>query len=84
MSDDRATRVEDKLDQIADKLGHIDVTLVRQNLTLEEHVRRTEALEAIIEPIHTKMAMAEGGLKLLGFLAVLIAIFEGLLKILGV
>lgn len=82
--DDRWPRIEDKVDKIVDKLGHIDVTLVRQNLTLEEHVRRTEALEALVEPIRTKVSMAEGALKLLGFAAVVTALIEGLIKLLGV
>lgn len=83
MSDDRWGRVEDKVDKIVDKLGHIDVTLVRQNLTLEEHIKRTELLEEIVEPIRAKITMAEGALKLLGLLAVLIALSEGILKIFG-
>jgi hypothetical protein len=83
VSDDRWGRVEDKVDKIVDKLGHIDVTLVRQNLTLEEHIKRTELLEEIVEPIRAKITMAEGALKLLGLLAVLIALSEGILKIFG-
>lgn len=38
-------RVLDKLDKIDDRLGIMDVTLVRNTASLEEHIRRTNLLE---------------------------------------
>lgn len=72
---------DDKLDKILENISRIDVTLARQNVTLEEHVRRTELLEDQVRPIGHKIAMFEGALKLLGVLGILAAIVEGIVSV---
>lgn len=80
MSDPRMIRIEDKLDKIADRLNCIDVTLVSQHDVLNTHIARTEALEAIVKPLHRQSLMAIGAYRLVGILGGLIgfsaAVFE--------
>lgn len=46
MSDkDPIHRVLDKLDKIDDRLSHIDKILVKQEVNLQEHMRRSDLLE---------------------------------------
>lgn len=66
MSDDRLNRIEDKLDKVLEKASSTDVTLAKQSVILEEHMRRTEALEAIVIPIKSKVDVVMTIIKLLG------------------
>lgn len=74
-------RVEDKLDKVADDISHINVTLAKQEVSLSEHIKRTNILEAKIEPIEKHMLMINGALKFVGGIALFIGIIEGLLRI---
>jgi hypothetical protein len=67
----------DKLEKIEARLNAIDVTLVKQHASLEEHIRRTNLLEAKMEHVDSHVKYMEGGLKLLGILALI----AGLVKI---
>lgn len=69
--------VDQKLDKIIDTLGTQAVTLERLTVTVEEHVSRTNKLENIVLPIQQKINYVEGALKLVGFLALLGTIAEG-------
>lgn len=74
---------DDKIDKIVEKISNIDVTLAKQSVILEEHVRRTNLLEQKIEPIENHVAMVNGALKLLGVLAMIFGLVEviiGLMK----
>lgn len=81
---DNGQRVEDKLDKMTDRLSNIDVTLAKQSVILEEHVKRTNLLEAKLVPIEKHVVMVHGVLKFLGLVALFVGIIEGLLKIIGV
>lgn len=76
-------RLEDKLDKVVDNINSINVTLGKQSVILEEHVKRTNLLEAKIEPIEKHVAMVHGVLKFIGLIGVFVAVIEGLLKIAG-
>jgi hypothetical protein len=78
---DDQKRLEDKVDKIVDKICSIDVTLVKQSIILEEHIKRTNLLEDKIEPIEKHVIMVNGVLKFLGIVAIFIGIIEGLIKI---
>lgn len=39
----------EKLDKMDSRIDNIDITLVRQNITLEDHVRRSAANEETLE-----------------------------------
>lgn len=70
MSDDRLTRIEDKIDHVVDKIGNIDVTLAKQHEQLEYHIKRTDLLEKSVKPIETHVTMIHGVLKAIGILAI--------------
>ena len=59
-------RLEDKLDLISDRIQSIDVTLAKQHVILDEHIRRTGLLEKRVEPVEKNMVMFQGFLKFLG------------------
>lgn len=80
---DDVKRFEDKIDKISDKMASMDTTLAKQSVILEEHVRRTNLLEEKIEPIEKHVHMVHGVLKFIGIIGVFIAIFEGIIKIMG-
>lgn len=84
MSDDkRLERIETKLDDIGDHLGQINVTLAAQHVSLKEHIRRTALLEQEMKPVKKHVYMVNGALKLLGVLALLATIIEGIIKLAG-
>lgn len=58
MSDDRLNRIEDKIDKVLDKASSTDITLAKQSVILEEHIRRTAVIEEILIPIKTKVDVA--------------------------
>lgn len=74
-------RVEDKLDKVADDISHINVTIAKQEVSLKEHIRRTDILEDKIVPIEKHMIMFNGVLKFVGVVALFTGIIEGLLHI---
>lgn len=74
----RLIRIEDKVDQVVDRLHAMDVTLASQAVTLEDHVRRSTMLERQMVPIKRHVNMMEGALKLLGILAVLFELYKAI------
>lgn len=78
MDDKRLGRIEVKLDDMADHIGEINVTLGSQRVSLEEHIRRTQLLEDMVLPIHKRVYMAQGALAFIGVLATLIGIYAAL------
>jgi len=76
-------RVEGKLDKIAIHIGNIDVTLARQEITLAEHVRRTDALEKKLEPIEKHVTIFQGIMKFIAAIGTIIGVVHGFLKFKG-
>lgn len=76
-------RVEDKIDKIIDRINNIDVTLGKQSIILEEHIKRTNLLESKIIPIEKHVIILNGILKFLGVIAIFVGMIEGVLKIVG-
>lgn len=76
--DERLEKVNDKLDSIKDHISSIDITLARQADSLAYHIKRTDLLEAKLEPMTKKQDMMHGVIKFVGFLAILAGILEGI------
>lgn len=83
-------RIEEKIDKIIEIQTDMKVTLAGQAVTLtsqhedlQEHMRRTNLLEAQIKPIEKHVHMMQGAMKFLGAVAVVVGIIEGILKLLG-
>jgi prefoldin subunit 5 len=58
--DKKIDKVEEKLDDVNASIKNIDVTLVRQHASLEEHIRRTELLEDKMEHVDRHVTMVRG------------------------
>lgn len=76
-------RIEDKIDKIIEKVNTIDVTLAKQQVTLDEHVRRTNLLEEKMEPVEKHVTIVNGCLKIIAALGTIIGLIHGILKLKG-
>lgn len=74
MDDDRQTRIENKIDKLHDRLGSIDMTLAKQEVNLTLHMKRSDHLEAQIEPIKEHIAMIQGAIKFGKWIAIAVVI----------
>lgn len=61
-------------------LSNIDKTLTKQEAQIAYHIKRTNLLEEKIEPVQKHVQMVNGGLKVLGSLSLLFALFEFISK----
>lgn len=78
-------RILDKLDKIEERLDNVDVTLAKQHVTLEEHMRRSLANEEAVqilkeqmEPIKDHVKAVNTVLKLAGGIAIVLAALESI------
>lgn len=76
-------KLESKIDIISEKITNIDVTLGKQSVILDEHIRRTNILEEKLAPVEKHVHMVNGALKLIGFIALFVGIIQGLLRLIG-
>lgn len=78
-----------ELKEIRSGFNELNTTVAKQEVNLKTHMRRSDELEELvahirekeIEPLKTFKARAEGALKLIGGLGVLVALIEGVIKI---
>jgi hypothetical protein len=75
-------KLDDKLDKLVEHVGSIDKTLVRNTVTLEVHVKRTNALENRMEPVEVHVTQMRGAVSFLKILALVLAIITGIAKVL--
>lgn len=75
LSEEVITRIFDQLDDIKKDVSSINVTLAKQEVTLDEHIRRTALNETHIATVETELKQEISPLK------VEIAKFTGMLKI---
>lgn len=85
---DDSQRILDKLDKIEERLDKVDITLVKQQSILDDHVRRSLANEESLklhreefEPIKQHVLQVNFVFKLIIFLSVLAALTESLINI---
>jgi hypothetical protein len=82
--------MEEKIDKIVDKLTHIEVTLAKQQVILQEHMKRSEANEKAIEilkeeqkPVKELMIKINFIHKSILWVGGILAALHGLLKIIS-
>jgi len=80
---DQLDRLEEKLDKMIEKTASIDVTLAKQSVILDEHVKRSNLLEAKLAPVERHVAVVHGILKLIGVLTALVGAIKGFLTLKG-
>ena len=80
--------VNDKLDKISEDISEINVTLAKQHVSLEEHIRRTKLNEIAIEKLSDNLVHVnkhvnhvEGAFKLLGIIFSGLAVLAAFLKV---
>jgi len=72
----RFDKIDIKLNKIDDSLSSIDVTLAKQQVILDEHVKRTSQLEDRMEPLETFHSGLRGIVATLKVLAIVAGILE--------
>lgn len=75
-------RIENKIDKITERISSIDGTLIAQHVSLADHIRRTELLEAQLKPVERHVVMVHGAFKLIGILALLGGILGAIVEFL--
>ncbi len=76
MDNKRLERIENKIDDVSDHLGSIDVTLAGQHISLKEHIKRTTMLEKELAPIKKHVYMVQGALALITASGAIIGILK--------
>lgn len=70
--------VDKKLDTVLDRMGKMDTTMVRQQVILDEHVKRSNAIEETIKPLQKHVNMMDGAFKFISLMAVIATIVEAI------
>jgi hypothetical protein len=65
-----------KLDKISSDISEINITLVKQQASLDVHIKRTDQLEDMVLPLNTLRTEVKGVVKLVYFLSALAALLE--------
>jgi len=88
MDKEEKERVYNTLERIEVKINDIDKTLHGQHLSLQEHMRRSDALEKLyetlkkeLEPVKKFTNYFEGVLKFVGILALSVGLVYNFIKI---
>ena len=66
--------MDKKLEEISKDIGDIKIILAVNTQSLQQHMRRSDALEEIVLVLNKKATMVEGILKFLGIVGVLLGI----------
>lgn len=73
---EKLDKLDSKVDRLDGRLDSVDKTLAVNTEQLAGHMRRTELLEADLKPIKKHVGHVEGGMKLLGVVAVIVGILK--------
>lgn len=76
MSNERLQRMEDKLDDISEHLWSVDKTLASLTMILDEHQRRSTAMEEQVKPMLELKTKIEGCINLVYVIAAIATIAE--------
>lgn len=74
--DQQLMRIEEKLDKVADHIADINTTIAKQEVSLDEHIRRTNLLEEKVAPLEKHVSMVNGVIKFIVLLSAIAAIVE--------
>lgn len=85
-------RIEKQYKELDLRLDMIDKILIKQELNLSIHMKRSDNLEVLVDnikekelkPIARHVSMIEGGFKLIGLVALVVGIIGGIIKIFGI
>jgi len=80
--DERVVRIETKIDKVMEHVSEINVTLAKQHVSLDDHIRRTAILETQIIPLKKQSDMAYGIIKFIALVAAVSGGVEGVVAVL--
>lgn len=69
--------------EINQVIQKIDVTLVKQEASLSEHIRRTELLELKLEPVEKHVTRVDGVVKFMGIVALVLGIILSFMRVIS-
>lgn len=75
---DDMKRLESKIDVLGHDLKAIDKTLLRNTLSLEDHMKRTRMIEEQLEPVKKHVDLMNNIAKIIVFIGILAAIYKNL------
>lgn len=76
MDDNRSSRIENKLDRVAEQVADINVHMAEIRKDLKYHIKRTDILERRVVPVWTTF-------RAIGFLIGLVSVAAAVAEILG-
>lgn len=74
-------KLDERLDRFEQNQSEANITLAKQEVSLSEHIKRTNLLEKKLEPVERHVQVINAILKAIGGIAVVITIISGLIKI---
>lgn len=90
MNNDQWDKLDSKLDKIQEHMASVDVTLAKQEVSLAEHMKRSDLLEESVSflrkdftPVQRHVIIVTGLLRLIGVLSALLVIAVSLKELLG-
>lgn len=83
MSDEFFNRIEKKIDVLVCDVNELKIQGAKRDVILEEHTKRSTALEEIVLPLQKKATMLEGAAKLIGAASVIAGIIEAIRMLSG-
>ncbi len=82
--------LNNKLDKLDSRIDNIDLTLVKQSVLLDEHIRRTgiaetniDMLRADLKPVEKHVSMIQGALKFIALVGVLSGLVVSAIKVIS-
>ena len=75
--------ISDRLERIENKLDDVQANTARNTASLEEHMRRTDILEAEIKPLKTHVIVVAALAKIVAFAGAVVGLVAGIAKLRG-
>lgn len=72
---------EEKMDAMLDKQAEMNIILAKQEISLAEHIKRTNLLEIKLEPVEKHVNTVNVILKIIGAISVAATLVIGILKL---
>lgn len=73
-----------KINKLDERMDESNIILAKQEVSLSEHIKRTNILEDKIEPVERHVQLVNSILKIIGGIAVLMSIITGIIKVIEV
>ena len=75
-------KLDERLESFEKAQAEANIIAAKQEVNLEQHMKRTEMLESRMEPVERHINILNGALKAIGAGAVVLSLITGILKLL--